>query len=341
MFLHATNACNMRCIHCCIDSSEKLKDELTTKEILNLYSNLHNLGVDYLVLTGGESLLRRDILEITKHASIIGMRVHLETHGGLLTNKILERMKQIKLASITVSLDGLYPSTHDSFRGEKGLFGKVIKRIKFGAKIGLRVVVCCVVSKYNIHEITQLPGLLSPLGVHTLIYLNFSPIGRGKFHQDLWLFPEEWRQFCRKLGDTEKEWGSSIRIRHEPCFLTAEETKAFGYGDHCSLRTRYVAHIGANGDVFPCALLMNDENFRLGNIRNEKFSSIWLESQKWDLWERRFWEDNECKKCPHRFICKSGCRAYANTYADNPWAKDPRCTGLYIPLCPCFLYPSS
>jgi len=68
LWLNVTNQCNLQCIHCILDSGAPLENELTIEEIYQVISDAAELKVERLVITGGEPLLRKDILKILEYA---------------------------------------------------------------------------------------------------------------------------------------------------------------------------------------------------------------------------------------------------------------------------------
>lgn len=338
IFFHITNACNLKCKHCCVDSSKPLKDELSTSEIKKLFDEFKRMGVSRIVIGGGEPLLRPDIFEVVRYGVERGMKVTIETNASLLSKSRLRLLKKIGLTALNISLDGLKPRTHDSFRGEKGLFKSVIGQIRYAVKIGLKVVVWCCASNYNLDEAVKLPRFLSDMGVKYLYYLNFSPMGRGEKHREFIVSPERWKGFCNELNGERNTLGKRITIGYETTFLTESEIRAGKEIEPCMINDRKVCQLMANGDVFPCVLLLNNKRFCLGNIRDKSFSEIWFNSPRWSMFSFSA-TDSRCKKCRYVDSCKGGCKAYAYAFSKSTSARDPRCKEGFVPICPCCVNP--
>jgi sulfatase maturation enzyme AslB (radical SAM superfamily) len=117
LWIHVTNKCNLRCKHCHLSSGASFQDELTTEEIFSIVSQAEQLGVKLLVVTGGEPLVREDILDILNYASEHIDRVLLLTNGTLITDEIAEKLKEFKV-DVQVSLDGAQQETQDFIRGK-------------------------------------------------------------------------------------------------------------------------------------------------------------------------------------------------------------------------------
>ncbi|OQA31486.1 MAG: molybdenum cofactor biosynthesis protein A [archaeon ADurb.Bin336] len=64
ILLEVTDKCNFRCKHCRVEGWEQIKKPLTTKEILSLIDQAKERGVKTITFSGGEPLLRKDIIEL-------------------------------------------------------------------------------------------------------------------------------------------------------------------------------------------------------------------------------------------------------------------------------------
>ena len=118
VYFSLTNRCNLRCKMCDIPtSSAKIEDDLSTQKIKEIITQVKNLNVSHLILSGGEPLLRKDILEIVKFSVGIGIKmVDIITNGLLLDDYIAEELVKSGLNHVTISLDGL-SEKHDKVRG--------------------------------------------------------------------------------------------------------------------------------------------------------------------------------------------------------------------------------
>jgi len=111
-----TYACNLQCKHCYATAGKPLPDELTTEEALDAIDKFNKLGVTIISFSGGEPLVRKDILELTRYASEKGIYVAIATNGTLITEKKAKEMRKSGVSYLQISLDGTR-ETHDAFRG--------------------------------------------------------------------------------------------------------------------------------------------------------------------------------------------------------------------------------
>lgn len=129
VYFALTNRCCLKCAMCDIAKTpSKIEDELSTPKIKEIIFQIKDLGVKHLIFSGGEPLLREDLLEILEFSISIGIRmVDVITNGILFDENMIQKLIKIKLNHITVSLDGL-KETNDEIRGE-GSFEKSANNI--------------------------------------------------------------------------------------------------------------------------------------------------------------------------------------------------------------------
>lgn len=127
-YFSLTGRCNLKCKMCnVVRDSDSSELELSTDECKKMINEIARLGIDHLVLSGGEPLMRQDLFELIGYASKRIRLVDMITNGQLIDNGTAARLISSGLRHITFSLDGLEKS-HDAVRG-KGVFKKTIESI--------------------------------------------------------------------------------------------------------------------------------------------------------------------------------------------------------------------
>lgn len=134
LFWETTLRCNARCKHCGSRAGEqtKLTDELRTEEIKNAFKSIsekYDASKILINVTGGEPLVRDDLFEVMKYASDLGYKWGMTTNGILINDEIISKMKETKMGTVSISIDGL-DKTHDEFRGVPGSYKKIMQNIK-------------------------------------------------------------------------------------------------------------------------------------------------------------------------------------------------------------------
>ena len=135
---NSTKTCNLKCMHCYMQSdAQKYKDELTTEEAKKFIDDLADFHVPVLLFSGGEPLIRPDFFELAEYAEKKGVRPTLSTNGTLITREVAQRIKDIGVGYVGISLDGL-KDVNDKFRGVEGAYEKAMQGIENCVAVGQR-----------------------------------------------------------------------------------------------------------------------------------------------------------------------------------------------------------
>jgi MoaA/NifB/PqqE/SkfB family radical SAM enzyme len=117
---NVTRACNLKCMHCYARADERTHEkELTHEQGLAVIDDLASYGAPVVLFSGGEPLMRPDLVELARYAVDKGMRAVISTNGTLITPHKAGELKEIGLSYVGVSLDGM-EAVNDRFRGKKG-----------------------------------------------------------------------------------------------------------------------------------------------------------------------------------------------------------------------------
>lgn len=157
-----TMQCNSRCAHCNIWNMAHPGPEMTTVEWFATLESLRGwLGEFSMVFTGGEALMRPDMVKILNHAVKLGIRVELLTNGLMVSDDLAGRVVSAGVSQVTLSLDGVNPATHDRFRGGEGFHAATVSAIHSFAshreKSGRRMVILLknVISSNSLDELVD------------------------------------------------------------------------------------------------------------------------------------------------------------------------------------------
>ena len=291
-----TRRCNLRCKHCYSNSGALLPDELTVKEIKALIDELAAMGVLALTFTGGEPLLHPHIFELIEYARKKPLTVLLFTNGTLITPEIVEKLKELHLYRVNVSIDGPDSKTHDRFRGVDGAFEKTIQSIDMLQEAGIIIQAGISITKLNYKKIKEILSLIKELKIadHKLWPITFS--GRPD-EKEIFLTLQEFREVMEAVR------------QFETANLEKEKT-VFEYskrGENCGIGSSTMA-IKCNGVVTACPAF--GESASLGNIRNQSVADIWNNSPLLnELRALSVFKTEGCKNCEFAALCKGGCIA--------------------------------
>ncbi len=260
VFLHVARACNLRCDYCYFSASRPLPGEMTTAEMGRMWPDLVAVGPQKVVFTGGEPLLREDILDLLAglRDADPGHRVQrcLNSNGHLVTPALADL---VGLADeVRVSIDAL-PGRNDAHCGA-GNFAAALAALDRYHTAGFEPKVLVTVTSATLPDLEDLLCLLAGRNI-TRVNLNlFRPIGRGRNQRFLMVEPEQVRAAVRRAWD-----------RAFPGLPAPEEPSGPVSWANCGVGS--FLNIMPGGDVFPCHVL-NRPEFRCGNIRQDSLTEI-------------------------------------------------------------------
>jgi radical SAM protein with 4Fe4S-binding SPASM domain len=337
-----TYACNLRCRHCYASAGQARPDELSTAEALNLIDRLSTWGVPILAFSGGEPLVRPDILELIARAKAQGMYVALATNATLLTKEKAAELKEAGAQYLQISLDGAKAATHDGLRGIDGAFDRTIKGIKNAVDEGFFVNISSTITQNNLDEVSDMIDLCTGMGVNWFMAYNFIPAGRGVGMSDLDLTPEQ-RESLLELLYRKNQDGKCQVLTTAPQFARVAlqqqcqgETlmvpthfynqKVSGglvglteFVGGCGAGRFYVA-VRANGDIDPCVFFPRT----VANVRDVDLEELWKNDHFLQQLRDKDLLEGNCGSCDYRYHC-GGCRARAYGYFGDHLAPDPGC----------------
>lgn len=153
--ISVTQECNLDCFYCHHEGENGgLKKDangyMTPEEIERILEIASKVGIEKLKITGGEPLLRNDIIDIVRRSSKHMKEVSMTTNGVLL-EKYAKSLKEAGLNRVNVSFDGLEPTTFQMITN-KDVFNKVKQGVSAAVKTGLSPVKLNMVILKGINE---------------------------------------------------------------------------------------------------------------------------------------------------------------------------------------------
>ena len=305
--LEVIGACNLTCTHCFAGTLPRNHHPLSVVEMDRLFAELASLGSFRLGLTGGEPLLRKDLLDILDSATGRGLHPCLTTNALLLDERLARELGQRDLVWLNVSLEGAHAETNDAIRGA-GVFNRVLEKLELLGRHA-RFTLAFTLTRNNVSEVEECVALAKAVGAHTAVFRPLYPVGVAAGSPELMPTFEGYVGALARVGRIDAE-GDVYAL--DP-FSPAAREEARGVvtpGPSCGAATT-VASVSVQGDVNPCSFL--GSTFESGNIRERSFEEIWRAGHAF----RRL----RSTESGDRF--SGGCRARAQFYAGSAFAEDP------------------
>ncbi|MDQ3346929.1 MAG: radical SAM protein [Acidobacteriota bacterium] len=341
-----TYRCNLACEHCYLDAgptplvgTENFADrsELGTEECFKLIEELAAFAPECVtILTGGEPLLRRDILEIVRRAADRGLWVVVGTNGVRITENLARRLADAGARGLSLSLDALDPDRHDRFRGVRGAWRNTVEGAEILNRTGLPFIVQTTAGSHNLHELEAIADFAHDRLAAKVWNLYFLvPTGRGQFVSDI--TPAQYDEVLASLYRIQGNYQGRMLVNAKcaPHYIKTVlensirpgsghagapiRTYSGGAGG-CPAGTHYMG-IRPNGDVTPCPYLP----VFAGSLRSARLSDLWTSSPLFTGIRQRTSLGGRCGECEMNPQC-GGCRARAYGMTGDLMAEDPLCT---------------
>ncbi|XP_023208829.1 molybdenum cofactor biosynthesis protein 1 isoform X3 [Xiphophorus maculatus] len=221
-----TEKCNLRCQYCMPEEGVKLTPRgqlLSTSEVLTLAQLFVREGVDKIRLTGGEPLIRPDVLDIIAELKkLVGLKTVAVTTNGINLSRLLPKLKDAGLDLINISLDSLVPAKFEFVVRRKG-FHKVMESIDKAVELGYNPVKinCVVMRGLNEDELLDFVQLTEkkPLEVRFIEYMPFDG--------NKWNF-KKMVSYQEMLDQIRQQWPNLERLQSGPAD-TAKTFKVPGF----------------------------------------------------------------------------------------------------------------
>ena len=201
VFWEVTRACALACQHCRAEAQpQRDPNELDQAEAFALVDQLAELKPPMLILTGGDPLMRRDVLKIARRATDAGMRVGLSPSGtARLINFDFHSIRESGIERISLSLDGACEETHDRFRGVKGTFARTVQAVEMAREAGLSVQINTTLTRSNVAEFPAFRDLMFKLKPAMWSVFVLVPTGRAQANEVP--HPEDLEEIFAQMAD--------------------------------------------------------------------------------------------------------------------------------------------
>ncbi|NDJ76115.1 MAG: radical SAM protein [Chloroflexi bacterium] len=351
VFWETTAGCNLRCIHCRrIEVADQLTpQDLSTEEAFNMIDQLAAVGSPVFVLSGGEPLMRPDILEIARYATDAGLPVALATNGTLIDPEYAEHIKASGVKRVSISFDGADAPTHDAFRALQGSFDAAVSGFRALRNIGLPVQINTTVAKHNQEQLEGVLQLAKDLDAIALHLFLLVPVGCGvEIADDQMVSAADYERILNWLYDVEQsEPALQLKATCAPHYfrvmrqrkaednrrgvkreLPASHHRQVHGHPHGQMHAATkgclagtgVCFVSHRGEVFPCGYLPVEA----GNVRQQPFGDIWQHSDLFAEMRDPDLLSGKCGVCQFKSLC-SGCRARAYGVTGDYLAEEPFC----------------
>ncbi len=311
MHVELTMKCNERCVHCYLPNSQKdLAATMSFKNFCKLVDEFIELGGHNITLSGGEPLMHDSIEKILYYCHEKRLTINLLSNLSLMTDSLVDILKQINVGFIQTSVYSLSPLIHDKITKRKGSLEKTLKSIDKLLNENIQVQLSCPVFQINKESLLSVIDYAKRKNIRLRTNSALLPKTNGdnSFVIDNVLSSKEWRCLLYKMTEPELNYMRDYVFENNSNSIELfQNPKEFLDSPLCDAGISYCA-ISPTGDVYPCPEWLS---YHMGNIYEKKLSDIWNHSQEVKLLRRINRQKNfkKCLECNSINYCKR-CFAY-------------------------------
>lgn len=302
LFWECTLRCNLRCRHCGSDCKNVSgKADMPKEDFLKVLDNIsgqmdpHKV---FVVITGGEPLMRKDLEECGRAIYDKGFPWGMVTNGFAMTPQRFNSLLDAGLHTMTVSIDG-FEQEHDWMRGVPGSFAHATDTIRMAAAAGIVFDAVTCVNPRNIDSLERLRDYLYSIGLRRWRLFTVFPSGRAANDDSLKLTGAQFRRTfefikeCRKSGEMDVRYGCEG-------FLGNYEGDVRENFSSCRAGIN-VASVLIDGSIGACPSIRAD--YTQGNIYKDEFMDVW--NNRYAVYRDRKWmRTGDCAECRFFRYCK-------------------------------------
>ena len=324
-----TGKCNCKCRHCYMSAPQHKVEELTHAQCMEIIAQMKQCGIQKVILTGGEALIRSDFWEIVDALTAADIKIDAIYSNGLLINEkfFAELDKRHLKPSFQISFDGIN-GCHDWLRGIDGAEKLTLRALKLLQENNLSVTCAYGLHRGNLEVFRDSVKKLADFGVQYLKVSSIYPDGEALGMKDKILTTEEIFNFILLYIPQYISDGAPVLINLSGIFegINATEYRIplakypedINCDNFCVCgQVRNSIHIDFNGFMMPCPPMgINNSGKKLfSRIIDKKLSDLLNDTKYMNFISTRlgdyFKKNPQCSSCNYKNRCASGCRGEA------------------------------
>lgn len=308
------------------------QQRFSTAEAFHLVEEVAAMHVPLLALTGGDPLLRPDLLPVVSFASARSVRTSLTLlPTPRLDSSIIPELKACGLMRVAFWLHGSTPGLNDSYWKMQGLHRRTLEIIGTCHEVQLPVQINTIVSRRNFHDLEPMIELLTRLDVMLWNVFFYVPASREETGE--MLNADEHEQIFANLYNASKRVNFQIKTtegQHYQRYLMQQrvresrgrltEATAIPHAPRVVNDGRGFVFINHRGEVYPSRFLP----VCAGNITSQSLAEVYCDSPLFMSLRDASKLKGKCGRCPVRSVC-GGSRARAYAVTGDMFASDPSC----------------
>lgn len=319
-----THRCPLQCPYCSNPLElERARDELTTDEWKRVLGELAGIGVLQIHFSGGEPAARKDLTELVRHATDVGLYSNLITSAVLLTKDRLRALADAGLCHVQISFQGSDAASADRVAGFRNAHAQKLDVARWVRELDLPLTVNAVMHRQNLHQLPDIIQMAVDLDADRLEIANVQYYGWAlKNRAALMPTLAQIEDATRIVEEAQARLKGTLAIDYVvPDYYALRPKKCMGgWG-------RQFFNISPTGKILPCHAAETITGLHFESVRgNRSIASIWRTSDAFNRYRGTGWMPEPCASCDYREIDFGGCRCQAFALTGNAANTDPACT---------------
>jgi radical SAM protein with 4Fe4S-binding SPASM domain len=334
VYWELTRACDLSCLHCRANANPCADPrELDTATIFRVLDELAAGSAPHVILTGGDPLKRGDFFDIVEHTVALGLPCNVSPSvTPLLTADVIRTLGALRVAAMSLSLDGSTPARHDTLRGVPGTFARTMQLAGDIVHSRISLQVNTLVTGETVDDLPDIHRLVRDIGAERWSLFFLIATGRGTSLGPI--TPARAEDVLNWAVDRAGERRPIVTTTEAPHYRRISLMRsghdidrapggpfARGLGIRDGNGVMFISH---TGDVQPSGFLP----LTAGNVRTDNPLRIYRESPLFQSLRQTDRFTGHCGACEFREVC-GGSRARAYAATGDPLASDPLCP--YVP----------
>ena len=312
-----TYRCPLSCFYCSNPVNMTTKNELKTRDWVSIFSQARKLGCVQLGLSGGEPLMRNDLIHLVKEANNMGFYSNLITSAVGLTEKKIDQLKKVGLDSVQISFQADLKELND-FIGGKASYNHKLETMRLVKKYELPLTLNVVIHRLNIDRMTDICVLCESMQPDHVEIASTQYHGWAYTNRhNLLPTPDQVRKAQLEIRKYQEKSKSNIYYVLPDLIEKRAKRCQQGWGH------TYIC-VNPQGDVTPClsAHTLPSLKDRIPNIHSSSLKEIW-NGDVFKQYQGLDWMSEPAKKHPRRKEDWGGCRCQAFLLTGDETAMDP------------------
>ncbi len=317
-----THRCPLQCPYCSNPLElERANREMRAAEWGETFRQAGAAGVLQLHLSGGEPTARPDLEEILAHAVDAGLYTNLVTSAVLLTRERLQKLAEIGLDHVQVSVQDVVPESSDYISAYQGGVEKKRNVARWTRELGMGLTINAPIHRQNIDHLPQIIDFAVEVGAQRLEVAHIQYYAWAQENRAALIPTRE--KFLATVGivdEAKKRLQGVLNfdfVIHDH-YANRPKTCTGGWG-------RSIIAVTPSGKALPCHAAQTIPGLVFDNVRERPLADIWLNGQAFNAYRGTEWMKEPCRSCDRREIDLGGCRCQALAVTGDATATDPAC----------------